>query len=115
MDRCEAVVTSAHVVSALVFEMIQKRANHRRVQIGDIQRRWLRAGACDHKLQQQTERVSVAGDRVGAGFALADQPVGEERLQQRSDGTHKAPPAVLWFSRRAAAWAISSGVAVKYQ
>ena len=41
--------------------------------------------------EQQPERVAVGGDRVRAGVALADQPVGEERLQRRCEQAHRAP------------------------
>jgi hypothetical protein len=36
--------------------------------------------------EQKTERVAIASDRVGAGFHLNAQPVGEEALDQRRQG-----------------------------
>ena len=44
------------------------------------------------KHEQQPERVAVGGDRVRAGVQLADQPVGEERLQRRGERVIAGPP-----------------------
>ena len=45
---------------------------------------------CGGEAEQQPERVAVGGDRVRAGVAFADQPVGEERLQRRGERAHRA-------------------------
>ena len=71
------------------------------------------AGAGLGEGQQQPERVAVGGHGVAADLALGDQPVGEERLQDRGEGGHGLPPAAA--SRRPAARASSSGVPVRYQ
>jgi hypothetical protein len=63
-----------------VLEVIQERADQRRVEIIDVQRRGLPAGPLGGEAEQQPQRVAVGVDRVRAGLALADQPVGEERL-----------------------------------
>ena len=65
------------------------------------------------KREQQPERVAVAGDGVGRGAALGDEPVGEERLQHRRERGHGRPSSCC--SRRAAASCMSSGTADKYQ
>src|SRR5665213_2438371 len=67
--------------------------------------------------EEELERVAVSGNRVRAGVALGDEPVGEERLQQRRERGHeRACPAVgLAAVRRPAARASSSGTAVRYQ
>ena len=44
---------------------------------------------CDGEGEKQPDRVAVGGDRVRAGLALADEPVGEERLQCRGDRAHR--------------------------
>ena len=69
---------------------------------------------CGGEAQQQPERVAVGGDGVRAGLALADQPVGEERLQGRGERGHR--PTLLVCGRGgAAASASSSGAADRYQ
>src|SRR5664279_3543288 len=116
-DRGEAVVAGADLVAALVFEMVEERADQRRVQLGDVQLAGLRAGAGGGEGEQQPERVAVAGDGVCAGAALADEPVAEERLQQRRERAHDPAPhdRVEPLSRRAAASCISCGTAERYQ
>ena len=64
--------------------------------------------------QQQPERVAVGGDGVRAGLALADQPVGEERLQGRRERGHRQRLLAM-RSSRSAARASSSGAADRYQ
>ena len=63
--------------------------------------------------EQQPERVAVGGDRVRAGALLADQAVGEERLQRRCERAHRASSSAS--SSRSAASASSSGAACRYQ
>jgi hypothetical protein len=67
-----------------------------------------------HEGEEQAQGVSVRGDGSRAGLTLASEPVGEERLQGRSDQCHDraADHAVSW---RAAARASSSGAADRYQ
>ena len=92
VDRGEAGVAGAGAVAALVLEVVEKRGDQRRVQIGDIELGWLAAQALGGEAQQQLERVAVGGDRVRAGASLADQPVGEERLHGRRERAHRRPP-----------------------
>ena len=82
-----------------------------RHQVGDVELAGVLAAAVGGEVQQQSPGVAVAGDRVGAGTALADQPAGEERLQRRGERGHRGPPG----ARRAAASSISSGTASRYQ
>lgn len=67
----------------------------------------------DAKPGQQPERQRVGGDRVLARCSLADQPIGEERLERGCEHAHR------WFPKRAssrpAASVISSGTADRYQ
>src|SRR6266571_565249 len=49
-------------------------------------------GAAGGEAEQQPERVPVGGDRAGAGLPLADQPAGEELLQDWCEVTHRRPP-----------------------
>jgi hypothetical protein len=75
-----------------VLEVIEERADQRRVEIIDVQRRRLAPGALDGERDQQLERVAVGSDRVWADMALTDQPVAEERLQRRRERAHPASP-----------------------
>ena len=64
------------------------------------------AGACRclrGEAEQQPERVPVGGDGVGAGPPLADQPLGEERLQSGASERHELRPACSSRARRARA------------
>ena len=60
---------------------------------------------------RNVERVGL--DRVLARRSLADQPIGEERLERRSERAHRWPPKRA--SSRPAASVISSGTADRYQ
>lgn len=51
--------------------------------------------------QEQPEGVSIGRDCGRAGFALSDEPVGEERLQGRRESGHV--PAARWDSSSRAA------------
>src|SRR4051812_31939376 len=61
--------------------------------------------------EEQAERVPV-GDGARTDLALAEEPVGEEALQRRSDRAHGS---TIPGSMRRAASASSSGAADKYQ
>ena len=63
--------------------------------------------------QQQPEGVAVGGDRVRAGLALGQQPLGEERLQGGSERAHGRSPRVAPGAPRPVA--MSSGAAERYQ
>ena len=63
--------------------------------------------------QQQFDRVAVGGDRVRAGVAFPEQPLGEERLHGRSERAHELASCAA--SSRCPAIAINSGAACKYQ
>ena len=52
---------------------------------------------------------------MSAGSALTDEPLGEERLEDRRDRAHDRAPLSWRVSRRWAASESSSGVAVRYQ
>src|SRR6266496_1762943 len=103
-------------VAAPALEVVQERADERGVKVGDVQVGGRLAGVLGGEGQQQLAGVSVGGDGVAAGVALAGQPVGEERLQGRGERAHGRPawPA-RWASRRCAASASSSGAACRYQ
>ena len=113
VDGGQAGVAGADAVAPNRFQVVQERADQRGIQVGDPEPRRGAARLLLGEGQQELERVAVGGDRVIAGVALPDQPVGEERLQGRGEGAHAMPPG--WFSRRSAARASNSGAADKYQ
>ncbi|HLG07266.1 MAG TPA: hypothetical protein VI409_01195 [Gaiellaceae bacterium] len=92
VDRCEPGVAGADAVTALAFEVVEEGGDQGRVEIVEVELGWLGAGALLGEDEQQPQRVAVGGDRVRAGVPLPLQPVGEERLQGRSERAHGRPP-----------------------
>jgi hypothetical protein len=113
VDRGETVVAGRGGVAAIVLEVVKERCDQGRVQLRDVELARRCAQAVCGEFQQQPEAVAVSGDRVRAGGALTDETVDEERLQAWGQRGHGRAPKRS--SRRWAASAISSGVAVKYQ
>ena len=117
MNRCEADIAAAGAGAPRVLEIIEKRTEQGDVQIVQCQHRRRFAKVLLGKAQQQTEGVTVAGDRVGAGPFLAYQPVGEEGFQQgrKGDGGGHDGSLLCACSRRSVAKLSNSGMALKYQ
>jgi hypothetical protein len=91
VDRGEPGVAGPDAVAALVFQVVQERADRLRVQVGDVQPGRDLASALGGEDDQHLERVPVGGDRVAAGLALQRQPVSEECLQGGGEGGHDFP------------------------
>ena len=84
VDRRQAGVAGRGRVAALVLEVVEERADQRRVEVGEVQLAWAACrSARAAKRKQQPERVAVGGDRARAGVALGDQPLGEVGLERR--------------------------------
>jgi hypothetical protein len=113
VDRREPGVAGSGTVAAVVFEVVQERADQRRVEVGEVQLAWLIAGLLLGEGEQQPERVAVGGDGSRARVSLGDQPVGEECLERRCELAHDSSIPVR--SRRSRASASSSGDACRYQ
>lgn len=113
-DRGQADVAGSGAVAALLFQMVQGRGDHVRVQVVPVQLRRRGSGPMPDEAEQEADRVAVGGDGAGAGLSLAGEAFGEERLQGRCDQGH-VQAAFRMPSRRAAASASSSGAADKYQ
>jgi len=75
VDRPEPGVAGADMVAAILFEMVEERADQQRVEIVDIQLKRLLAGLVLREAEQQPERVAVRSDRLRAAVALGDQTV----------------------------------------
>ena len=70
----------------------EQRADHWRVQVGEVRPAWHGAGARRREVKEQPDGVAVGGDRVRAGPPLADQPLGEERLHGAGDPRQRGAP-----------------------
>ena len=72
VDRGESRVAGAHAVVAFDLEVFEERADEHRVEVleGQLGRRL--AGALLGEVQQQSECVSIGGDRVGTCSELAE-------------------------------------------
>ena len=112
-DGGEPGVAGADAGCACGLEVGEERPDQRRVEIVKAELVWRLAGALVGEAQQQTDRVAVGSHGVRAGVALADQPFGEERLQQRCERAHGR--ASVMVSSRSATSSSSSGTAVRYQ
>ena len=112
-DRCQTRVAGADAVGALVLEVIEERADQRRVEIADVQLPGRLGAALGGEGKQQAHCVAVGGDRVLAGVALFGQAVGEERLHRWGQGAHER--FSVWRTSRSAASCMSSGAADRYQ
>ena len=113
VDRGQAVVAGADTVVTLGFQVIEEGPDHHGVEVleAELGRRF--AGAPLGEAEEQPERVPIGGHGVGAGSALADEPLSEEALHDRSERAHCGRPVAA--SRRAATRPSSSGAADRYQ
>jgi len=83
-DGSQARVASTDAITTAMFQVFQERTNDGRIEILDRQLRGRLAAALMEEGEELAEGVAVGGHRVRAGLALLGQPVGEERLQSRS-------------------------------
>jgi hypothetical protein len=113
VDGREPSVARAHGISSLVLEVIQERANERSVDIGEVQGGGRLAGALAGKAEQHSPSVPIGSNSQRARVALAQEPLGEERLQRRCERAHGL--ALPHRSRRSAAVPSNSGDADRYQ
>src|SRR5260221_334843 len=100
-------------VGGVLLMVGQEVCDERGVQVDEVELAGLVAGAAGGEAEQQPQGVAVGGDGVGAGVALADEPLGEVGLQGRGERAHACLPAAC--SRRWAASDSSSGTADRYQ
>ena len=94
VDRGQPGVAGADAVAALVFEVVEERADQRRVEVGEVELGWA-ACRCAARRRRAAAGACRGRRRSCAGWrGVADQPVGEERLQGRGERAHRPPPAV---------------------
>jgi hypothetical protein len=66
VDRRQAVVAGAGAVAPFCFEVVEERADQRRVEIVEVQLARLLAGPLGGEREQQPEGVAVGGDGLRA-------------------------------------------------
>lgn len=112
-DGGYAGVAGPHGVVPLVFQVVQEGADQGGVEVGEVEPARWRAGLAVDEVEEEPEAVPVGAHGVGAGSALAVEPLGEEGFE---DGGERAHRRTSWArSTRSAARASSSGVPLKYQ
>ena len=83
VQSAQAVVSCTHTVSPIPFEVFKELAQESCVKFLHPKIARFPAKALRSETQQQAKRIPVAGHRVRAGAKLAEQPVGEETLEER--------------------------------
>jgi hypothetical protein len=92
VDRGQPGVAGGHAVAPAGLQVLQERADHRCVQVVEGELGGLASGLLQGEPQQQPDGVAVGGDGVVAGLTLADQPVGEEPLENGGERAHGRSP-----------------------
>ena len=90
-DRCQSGIAGAHTVLPVRLEMVEEGADHGRVEIVDIQPARCLAEPLRCEGQQEPQSITIGLDRVRADLALAEETVGEERLQGWGKRAHASP------------------------
>jgi hypothetical protein len=102
--------------AARLLHLVEEGHHQRRVNVVQCQCRGCLAQALVHELQQHLEGVAVRGNRVRTGLPLLHQALGEESLQKNTEvGLTAHDDSPQRRSSRAMAWAISSGLLLRYQ
>jgi hypothetical protein len=70
VDGRQPGVAGRDGIGAFTFEVVQERRDQLGVDVGDVERRGLLAGAVAGEAEQQPPRVAVRGDGLGAGLAF---------------------------------------------
>jgi len=86
MQRCQPRMTTDGTMATFLLQMRKKRAEERRVQVLERQRRRSFVQPLLGKPEEEAAAVAVAGDRVGARLPLAHQSVGTGGFQQAREG-----------------------------
>ena len=81
VNRSQPYISSTWAYATIAFQMLEKRTNKGGVEILIADRRRQLLQALMRKLEKESKRVAVAGDRVRTCSALFHQPVRKERLQ----------------------------------
>src|SRR5262245_20617370 len=84
-DGGQPQITGPDAGTALLLEVLKKRADETRIQILEDQGGGWLAQSRLCKSEQQSERIPIGCDRVAADVALAHEPIGEVTLNERSN------------------------------
>ncbi len=112
-DRSQSGVAGARDVLSFVLQMVEDGADQGRIEIVDGELAWRLAASLRCEDQERPQGVAMGLNRVRADLALADEAVGEERLQGRGERNHGSPRR--WRSRLSPASPSNSGAADRYQ
>jgi len=115
VDRREPGISRSRRIATVLLDVVQKRADRRRVEVVQCERRrrLLQVLLCEG--QQQAEGVAIALYRMRTCPTLAQEMVHEECLKQRRESRGGLHGDVLSRSRSDMARLINSGTAVRYQ
>jgi hypothetical protein len=86
VQRGQPRVAGACLVAPTAFQIIEKARDQRGIEIGEADCRGRLLQPQLHEREQQPKGVAVGGDGMRAGLPLLHQTLGEERLEQVSDG-----------------------------
>src|SRR5579863_5722112 len=115
-DGRQPHIATADGGAALLLQSIEELTDQRRIQIRKVQARRRLAVVLLCEVQKQSERVSIRGDRMGAGLSLSHQTLREVALQQgRQSGRRVHGRTSQRRSNRRAACSNSSDDPDKYQ
>ena len=126
-QRCEADegadggqtrIAGLNAVGAILFEVVEERQDHRRIEVVERECIGLPLTVLIEKREQQAEGVAIRVDGLRADGSLLHEMVGEERAEQRAErgtGDHGATFPSTNASNFAPAGSSTGGVAVRYQ
>ena len=117
VQRRTADMAAARAGAALGLQIIQKRPAHRRIEIAQRQRRRRCPQPLLGKVPQPAAGGAVAGDRVGTGVLLAQEPCGAKGCSQGWQGAVRGQNGRLLCacSRRWVTKARNAGVVLRDQ
>ena len=79
----QSKIPATHGVMSLAFQMIRKRQDVIRLNVIEFQARRRPLQTLTGEVEEQHERIAIAGHRMRTDRALCDQTLGEELLNQR--------------------------------
>ncbi len=112
-DRGKSGIAGPHTVFSVALQMVEEGPDQGCIEIVDTEFGRRLAVPLRREDKQQPKGVAIGLNRVRADLALADEAVGEERLQARGERAHASP--ARWRSSRSPARPSNSGAADRYQ
>lgn len=84
-DGGEPHIPGPHAVPTFLFDAVEKLQNGRSLHIGQREARRFFAHGALQELEQQPERIPIAGHGLWTDSSMGNQMLSEEKLQERSD------------------------------